>query len=53
VLFEGQALPLQRCDAPKPCPAFGKELVCGHEGIFRAQPVSHDPQAVDRGLIKI
>jgi len=53
VLLQGEALALQRRDAAEPGPALGQELVGRQEGVFRAQPVSHDPQAVERGLVQV
>ena len=53
VLIQGQALALEGDDPAKPCPAFDQELVAGHERVLRAQPVSHDPQAVEGGLIQV
>ena len=53
VLFQGDALPLQGCDAAKPRPALHEELVGRHERVLRAEPVSHDPQAVKRRLVQV
>ena len=51
VLLEGDALALERGDPAQPGPALGQELVGGHVRVLRAQPVGHDPQTVQRGLI--
>ena len=53
MLIQRQALALEGDDPAEPRPAFGQELVAGHERVLRAQPVRHDPQAVQGGLIQV
>lgn len=53
VLFEGHPLVPHGGHPAKPGPSFGEQLVSRHERVFRAQPVSHDSQTVERGLVQI
>ena len=53
MLSESDTLSLQSGDAAEPGSAFGQELVSWHVRILGAQPVCHDPQAVERGLIEV
>lgn len=53
MLLQRYPLSLQGSDPAKPCPAFNKKLVGGHEGIFGAQAISHDAQAVQRRLVEV
>jgi hypothetical protein len=53
VLFQGDALTLQGCDAAKPCPALYQELIGWHERVLGTKPVSHDPQAFKRRLVQV
>ena len=53
MLGQGQPLALERGHPPQPGPAFEQQLVTGHERVFRAQPVGHDPQPVEGGLVKV
>ena len=51
VLPECDTLALERGDPAQPGPALGQQLIGGHVRVLRAQPVGHDPQPVQRGLI--
>ena len=53
VLIQREALALEGADPAQPRPALHQELVARHERILRAQPVGHDPQCVDGGLIQV
>ena len=53
MLIQGEALALERDDPAKPRPAFDQELVARHERVLRTQAISHDPQAVQGGLIQV
>ena len=53
VLLEGDPLSLKSGDPAQPRPALDQELVGGQERVFRTQPVGHDPQPVQRGLIQV
>lgn len=53
VLLQGDALALEGGDPAEPGPALGQELTGRQERILRAHPVGHDPEAVQRRLVKI
>ena len=53
VLLEGDPLALECGDPAQPGPPFDQELISGHVRVLRAQPVGHDPQAVERGLVQV
>jgi hypothetical protein len=53
VLAQGQPLPPEGHHPAEPGPSFGHELITGHERILRAQPVRHDPQPVQGGLVQV
>ena len=51
MLAEGELAVEHGDHAAQPCPAFGEQLVGGHERVLAAQPFDGDPQAVQSRVV--